>query len=173
MNSNRVRWFPADHLPMQSVATTRLSGVFALAWGLALTGLLVWLLPDAIGDGDTEGVVVLSGFGLAAIGLALWGLHQVWYKKTTLIDDQSVHIRIRTLRGTSERSLPLARYGAIVQMDSRLQWWKFSSLVLPDPDPRFTVCLALTRRGSRDLPELRDHFAKLLQLRCETIWSLD
>lgn len=125
-------------------------------------------------DGDTEGILVLSGFCLVTAALTLWGLHMAWYKKTVRIDEREVLVQIRTLWGTTSRTTPLETYEAVVQMDSRLQWWKFSCLLLPDPDPRFSVCLAMTPRGSSALPELHDHFAKLLELRKETTaWKTD
>ena len=159
---------------MQSVATTRLSGAFALGIGLALIAWLVWLLPQVIRERDTGGIVVLSGFCLAAGALVVCGLNWIWYRKTVVIDDRSVRIQIRTLRGTRERTAPVARYEAVVQMDSRIQWWRFSSLVLPDPDPDLSVCVAMTARGSPELPALHDHFAKLLRLRKETtLWKMD
>lgn len=168
MKGNRVRWSPDDRLPMQSVATTRLSGAFALGLSLALITWLIWLIPRVIVDRNVEGLGVLSVFCLVATAVLLWGLHLLWYKKLVRIDDSSVRVEVRTLRGTSVRTAPLASYEAVVQMDSRLQWWRFSSLLLPDPDPRFSVCLAITRRGSTALPLLHDHFSRLLRLRKET-----
>ena len=174
MNGNRVRWSPNDRLPMQSVDTTRVSGAFALGLGLALCAWLIWLLPQVVEKRDADGVVVLALFGLADVVLILWGLHLLRYKKIVWIDDLAVRVELRTLRGTRVKTSPLAGYEAVVQMDSRIQWWRFSSLLLPDPDPRFSVCLAMTPRGSRDLPELHEHFARLLQLRRETaVWKVE
>jgi hypothetical protein len=173
VRGNRVRWTPEDRLPMQTIEVARGTGALFVMLALFLVGITAAGLPELAARGETGGVALFCGLiVLFALG-GLWGLHLLWYRKRVVIDDRSVRIEIRTLRGTAVRTTPLRQYGAIVQMDSQVRWWKYSILLLPDPDRRFSVCLAMTERDSPALPELQAHFEKLLGLRAEsTVFSL-
>jgi hypothetical protein len=166
-SANRIRWFPDDRLPMQTTETARASGAMLLTLTLPLIGLVGLGIPELVSRGEVGGAVLFGILIALFLVGACWGLHLLWYKKTVSIDSDSVIIEIRTLRDTVSRTIPLKAYGAVVRMDSQVRWWKFSTLLLPDADQRFTVCLAMTRRDSEALPTLHEHFSRLLKLRKE------
>lgn len=162
LEENRVRWTPVDRLPMQTIERSR--GTGALLVGLALPpGLLAAAdLPRLLARGDAGGAllfaVLLLVFGVGT----LWGAHLLWYEKTTVLDAASVRIEVRSLRGRACFATPLHAYRAIAQLDTQVQLWKYSTLVLLSPDPRLSVILAVVPRGSRALGALHGHFARLL-----------
>ena len=164
LEENRIRWTPADRLPMQ--ATERSRGAGALLIGLALPpGVLAAAdLPSLIARGDAGGTALFCLLLLVFTLGTLWGAHLLWYQKTIVIDESAVRIDVRSLLGHRARMLPLRSYRALAQLETELHLLRYSTLVLIAPDSRFSVVLAIVPRGSRALSELGEHFAALLRL---------
>src|SRR5262245_4762944 len=107
LDENQIRWTPPDRLPMQTTELSR--GTGALLVGLALPpGVLAAAdLPQLLARGDAGGVVLFAGL-LLVFGLgAVWGTHLLWYRKTVVLDEASVRIEVRGLRGRSALTTPL------------------------------------------------------------------
>ena len=161
---NRVRWTPADRLPMQTTELSR--GTGALLVGLALPpGVLAAAdLPRLFARGDAGGAALFALLLLIFTLGTFWGAHLLWYRKIVVLDEASVRIEIRTLRGSSAHTTPLRQYRAIAQLETQQQLWKYSMLVLLAADSRLSVVLAIVPSGSKALEALRAHFARLLRM---------
>lgn len=147
-------------------ATEVSRGTGAMLVGLALPPAVLTAadLPKLFSRGDVGGValfcLLLAVFSVGA----LWGAHLLWYQRTVVIDESSVRIQVRDLRGGAAHTTPLHEYRSIVQLETQQQLWKYSALVLLASDSRRSVVLAMVPRGSSALPALRTHFARLLRL---------
>ncbi len=164
LEQNRVRWTPADRLPMRT--TERSRGTGALLVGLALPpGVLAAAdLPRLLARGDAGGVALFAVLLLVFGAGTLWGAHLLWYQRTVVIDESAVRIEVRDLRGSAVRTTPLREYRTIARLETQQHVLKYSTLVLLGADSRLSVVLAVVPRGSSALPALGEHFARLLRL---------
>jgi hypothetical protein len=161
---NRIRWTPPDRLPMQATELARGTGALLLGLALPPGVLAVADLPKLVARGDAGGAALFVVLLLVFLLGTLWGAHLLWYRKTVVLDEASVRVEIRTLRGTAEITAPLRQYRSIAQLETQQQLWKYSALVLLAADSRLSVVLAVVPRGSSALAALREHFARLLRL---------
>ncbi len=87
--------------------------IFALVWGgISVMGFVAMLLGDQAFE---PAMLVFFLFPLLAVGMFLFGVHQLVWRKTITLDRQFVAVVERGLRGTKEWREQLANYTGVLR----------------------------------------------------------
>ena len=161
---------PSDFSELPGDASPRQT----LLAGLVLAVASIWIVvplyalltggPPPLPDLGTAGMCVLITIG---VGQALWGLNLLLRRETLVIDQDTLHVTIRSLAGVRRWSEPLANYRGLRHhrqvVRHRYGWRMMHRLELAHPDPAKEIELARTW-GERRIEALRRQWAELLHL---------
>ena len=152
----------------------------ALLAGLVLAIGSIWIVVPLVSlltgaqpplpDLGTVGICILLTVG---VGQVLWGLNLLLRRETLVIDQDTLHVTVRSLAGVRRWSEPLANYRGLRHRRQRVWhrygWRTVHRLQIAHPDPAKEIELARTW-GERRIEALRRQWAELLNL---PVWSAE